>query len=197
MTQSVTLALSELRSLITKAARGAGLSWGLAEEAGWAAEWLARRGLPAADWATIWLAARIDGATSPVEVGVVLADELVHGAATEGRALPDGLSTPGYLLPFFHRIAGDQASVAVSSTAGHVVSVSAEGQVEFGPFWAPRSCCWIVSKLSKPPVKDGIATRPSVAMSVLECLDGLALLTTVPESRSSRLDAGSSTDDND
>lgn len=197
MTETVTLALSELRSLITKAARGAGLSWGLAEEAGWAAEWLARHGMPAADWATIWLAARIDGATSSVEVGVQLADELVNGVALEGRALPDGLSTPGYLLPFLHRIARERASVTITSTSGHVVSVSSEGQVAFGPFWAPQSCCWTLSKGSSSPPKYGTATRPSVSRSVLECLDGLALLTTVPQSTSSRLDAGSSTGDND
>lgn len=197
MSETVTLALSELRSLITKAARGAGLSWGLAEEAGWAAEWLARRGLPAADWATIWLAARIDGATSPVEIGIQLADQLVNRVAPESRALPDGLSTPGYLLPFLHRIAHAEASVAVTSTSGHVVSVSAEGQVEFGPFWAPLSCDWTVFKISNAPPKLGIATRHTVSNSVLECLDGLALLTTVPQSRSSRRDAGSSTSDND
>ena len=52
----IDLAHSELRALVTKAARGAGLAWGLAEEAGWAADWLARRSLPAGDWAAIWLA---------------------------------------------------------------------------------------------------------------------------------------------
>ena len=197
MTETVTLALSELRSLITKAARGAGLSWGLAEEAGWAAEWLARRGLPAADWATTWLAARIDGAESPVEAGVLLADDLVNGVAPEGWALPDGLSAPGFLLPFLHRIANGRATLALTSPSGHVVSVSAEGRVEFGPNWAPQSCGWVLSNASDPPPEYGAATRTSVSKSVLECLDGLALLTTVPQSTSSRLDAGSSTGDND
>ena len=81
MTEDVTLALSELRALIIKAARGAGLSWGMAEEAGWAAEWLARRGLPAADGATLWLDARLRGGQDPVETGVALADQLAAAAA--------------------------------------------------------------------------------------------------------------------
>ncbi len=197
MTETVTLALSELRSLVTKAARGAGLSWGLAEEAGWAAEWLARRGLPAAEWATVWLAARIEGAISPVEVGARLADELAGDAWPEGRALQDGVSAPGYLLPFLHQITKDQVPVAVMSSSGHVVSVSADGRIEFGPCWLPLSCGWIVSKDSQVAFKHGAVTRPCISKSILECLDGLAFRTTVPQSESSRLDAGSSTGDND
>lgn len=197
MTQTVTLALSELRGLITKAARGAGLSWGLAEEAGWAAEWLARRGMPATDWATIWLAARIDGKISPVEVGVQVADASAYGTAAKGTALPDGVSAPGYLLPFLHRIAAGHAHVLVTSPMGRVVCVSADGAVEFGPLWAHQSCDWTFSKINGAPAKNVAVPRPSVSTSVLECLDGLALMTTVPESQSSRLDAGSSTGDND
>ena len=37
--------LNEIESLCKKAARGAGLSWGLAEEAGKAARWLSAHGL--------------------------------------------------------------------------------------------------------------------------------------------------------
>ena len=42
------LSLPEIRALCTKAARGAGYSWGLAEEAGMAAQWLEARGWPGA-----------------------------------------------------------------------------------------------------------------------------------------------------
>lgn len=38
--------LGETRALAVKAARGAGLPWGLAEEAGFAAQWLQRRSAP-------------------------------------------------------------------------------------------------------------------------------------------------------
>ncbi|MFP4043155.1 MAG: DUF3726 domain-containing protein [Rhodosalinus sp.] len=41
----VRLSLSEIEALCFKAARGAGLDWGEAEEAGWAAAWLSRAGL--------------------------------------------------------------------------------------------------------------------------------------------------------
>ena len=195
---TVTLALSELRSLITKAARGAGLSWGLSEEAGWAAEWLARRGMPAADWATIWLSARIDGRVSPIEIGAELSDELSGGRFVEGRALRDGLAAPGYLLPFLHRIADDQAPVAITSESGNVVLVSADGQVEFGPAWQRRSCGWAISRVAQEVIfRRSHPGRLPVTRTALERLEALALRTTVPRSDASRLGAGSATGDND
>ncbi len=197
MSGTVTLALSELRGLVTKAARGAGLGWGLAEEAGWAAEWLARRGLPAADWATCWLAARVDGAVSPVEVGASLADEHASAPATLDRALPDGLVAPGYLLPFLHRIAQSGPAVSISSTLGQVARISSTGDVVFGPSWQMQSRGWRLSNLGDAGSNAVIAGRPALSGSALECLEGLALRTTVPRSDSSRGDAGSSGGDND
>lgn len=197
MTQTVTLALSELRSLITKAARGAGLSWGQAEEAGWAAEWLARRGLPAADWATLWLASRIDGALSPVEVGIFLAEEVAPDPVLSNRELPDGLSAPGYLLPFLHRIAEAGADVSIVSAPGLVARITSLGEVVFGPCWQSQSSGWRLIRAKAAGCRTGIAGRPTVSTSVLECLDGLALRTTVPRSDSSRRDAGSLGGDND
>ena len=193
MTEDATMALSELRSLITKAARGAGLSWGLAEEAGWAAEWLARRGMPAADWATAWLAARMDGAVSPVEVGVTLAD----APAIMDKALPDGLVAPGYLLPFLHRIAQAGPAVTIASTPGQVARITSSGDVTFGPSWQMQSDGWRLSKAGDADSRSGTAGRPTVSSSVLECLEGLALRTTVPRSDTSRRDAGSTDGDND
>lgn len=197
MTEPVTLALSELRSLITKAARGAGLSWGLAEEAGWAAEWLAQRGLPAADWATIWLAARMAGAVSPVEVGTALADALPGTPAVTGETLPDGLVAPGFLLPFLHRIAQGGSTVSIAARLGPVAQVSCAGGVVFGPAWQAQSDGWRLSDASDAKGQAGPAGRPTVSASVLEYLDGLALLTTVPKSDASRRDAGSMGGDND
>lgn len=197
MTESVTLALSELRSLITKAARGAGLGWGQAEEAGWAAEWLARRGMPAADWATVWLAARMEGAVSPVEVGVFLADDLAIASTISGTELPDGLAAPGYLLPFLHRLAEAGSSVSIVSMQGHVARVSNTGEVAFGPAWQAQSSGWQLSNADDAGWQSGRAGRPVVSASVLECLEGLALKTTVPGSDASRRDAGSSVGDND
>lgn len=191
MTNTMTLALSELRSLITKAARGAGLGWGLAEEAGWAAEWLARRGLPAADWATLWLAARIDGHVSPVEVGAMLADDPVFGP------LPDGLTAPGYLLPFLDRVAIGNGPVAITSKQGLVVQTGPDGQIAFGPCWDSRSNAWSFAASDVRTRNQDGAQRPGVSGPTLDYLDAMALRTTVPRSESSRRDAGSAAGDND
>ncbi len=197
MTESVTLALSELRSLITKAARGAGLGWGMAEEAGWAAEWLARRGMPAADWAALWLAARMNGSVSPVEVGAALADELAGTPRIKHATVPDGLVSPGYLLPFLHRVAETGSALSVTSGNGQVALISAAGVVAFGPAWQPQSNGWRLSDAAEPTAQPHPAGRPAVSRSVLECLNGLAQRTTVPQSEASRKDAGSSDGDND
>lgn len=197
MTATVTLALSELRSLITKAARGAGLSWGLAEEAGWAAEWLAQRGMPAADWATVWLAARVDDATSPIELGASMADAFADGLPSKPTVLPDSLAAPGYLLPFLHRIAQAGLPVAIQSPLGQVAGVSCAGQVTFGPCWQAQSNGWWLSIADHAEGAHGRAKRPEVSGSVLECLEGIALWTTVPGSATSRRDAGSLNGDND
>jgi hypothetical protein len=197
MTENVSLALSELRSLITKAARGAGLSWGLAEEAGWAAEWLSRRGMPAADWATLWLAARLEGDVTPVEIGASLADEFASDPAMQDIALPDGLVAPGYLLPFLHRIAQAGTPVSIASPLGQVALVSVAGDVAFGPSWQLKSDRWRMTPTTSAEIGFGRASRSSVSGSVLECLDGLALWTTVPQSETSRRDAGSTGGDND
>lgn len=198
MSEAVILALSELRSLITKAGRGAGLSWGMAEEAGWAADWLARAGLPAADWAAVWLASRTEGSKSAVEVGVEFTDGLLASDLVTPRPLPDGVTAPGYLVPFLSRLATGQASVAVSSARGPVALVSADGRVEFGPDWAAISRGWSVAQATRPPeASSARASRARISGSVLDRLEGLALRTTVPQSEASRRDAGSMKDDND
>ena len=51
----VDASLNELEALARKAARGAGLPWGLAEDAGWAVRWLEARELPAATLLAHWL----------------------------------------------------------------------------------------------------------------------------------------------
>jgi hypothetical protein len=42
----MTFSLNEVEAMGKRAARGAGLDWGIAEEAGKAARWLTARGLP-------------------------------------------------------------------------------------------------------------------------------------------------------
>lgn len=194
MSAPVTLALSELRALVTKAARGAGLPWGLAEEAGWAAEWLARRDLPAAQWAAEWMAVVVKEARGPVETGTDLADRLASsGTLGQPEPLPDGLAAPGYLLPFLHRIAQRHGDLVLRADHGVVLRIGPDGTVQFGPCWSAKTEGWRLDA-ALPVEKPG---RPRVTPSLIDCLEGLALRTTVPPSEQSRRDAGSTTEDND
>lgn len=190
----IDMAHSELRSLVTKAARGAGLAWGHAEEAGWAADWLARRGLPAGEWAAIWLAARIDGKQSPVEYGTFLADRLASATPPlQEEHLPDDLPAPGYLLPFLHRIAAQHGPCILCDDLATVAQIEPDGQIIFGPSWSDRPHHWRIT--TRPKSLD--RARATVTKSLIECLDGLALRVTVPPSEASRRNAGSATTDND
>ena len=192
-TEPLYLAHSELRSLVVKAARGAGLAWGLAEEAGWAAEWLARRGLPAADWAMDWLQAAA-GSPDPVAVGVAMADRMgLAKGPVQAEMLPDDLPAPGYLLPFLHRIAACRGAVEIVAPGGRVVLVEPDGTLRFGPAWGPRSSGWSVASAGN----EALSGRRPVAAAVVAGLEALALHTTVPPSVRSRQGAGSSMTDND
>ena len=85
----VCLSLSEINALCFKAARGAGLTWGEAEEAGWAAAWLTRAGLAGPSILLNWLTecatlarpvpargrwCALDGPLCPLRAGLALAD---------------------------------------------------------------------------------------------------------------------------
>lgn len=194
MQSTVDMAYSELRSLVTKAARGAGLAWGMAEEAGWAAEWLARRSMPAGDWAARWLAAVVDGRTGPVEFGAALADRLATlSGPLRTEPVPDDIAAPGYILPFLHVIAQHRGDLEIRDPLGTAVRVDQGGRVEFGPSWSDRTCNWRIVKAA--PRHD--AVRAKLSVTLVECLEVLALRTTVPPSATSRSDAGAGTSDND
>ena len=188
------MAHSELRSLIIKAARGAGLPWGHAEEAGWAADWLSRRGLPAGEWAATWLAATVEGRPGPVEMGTALSDRLADTELSISmESLPDGLPAPGYLLPFLHRIAERRGAISIIDALGTVARVDPDGTVAFGPAWSDTPRNWRVTDRNQPADPSRVRVTPSL----IECLETLALRTTVPPSEASRRNAGSATTDND
>lgn len=188
------LAHSEVNALVTKAARGAGLSWGMAEEAGWAAEWLARGGLPAAVWAAEWVAGAVEGGPAPVEVGVGISDAISgDDAAFPSLRLPDGLVAPGYLLPFLHLVSIRFGRMELATPSGLAARVDPDATVTFGPGWSNVTAGWSVRIAGGHDA----SCRPGVPASVVDCLRGLALRTTVPPSEASRRHAGSESDDND
>jgi len=121
-TATVRLSLSEINALCFKAARGAGLTWGEAEEAGWAAAWLSRAGLAGPSAILAWLheAATLarpapspghwaaqGRALCPLRTGAALADfaGLPEGPGAKHLTITD-VAHPLIILPFVARAAG-------------------------------------------------------------------------------------------
>lgn len=104
----------ECQNLVCKAARGAGLSWGVAEDSGRAAAWLASRGLPFfSDVLTSrsrmsplsrktrphrWVVTKSERPLCPLSAGIYLSDCLAGGFAPPQR-LPK-TARPLMLAPF-------------------------------------------------------------------------------------------------
>lgn len=213
-TGSVRLSGNEIEALCQKAARGAGLSWGLAEEAGYAARWLHARGLDGCGallahldrlsgppsrviWADGALSAENGGLLSPIVVGAALSD---FAALREGCVRARAVNRPVLVLPFVHQIAAARrAPVALTSTAGRVV-VSAAGDLA-GDAAALASAESAELSVSPATEAHAAAAAPSGSSlprgETLARLNDFAMLTCVPASDASRADAGSSDGDND
>jgi len=87
--------LGEIRALSVKAAKGAGFSWGEAEEAGFAVEWLEARCTPGVEALAQYLSVRGTSLTCPIQLGCQISDM----GAWEGY-LPTKISQPLLLAPF-------------------------------------------------------------------------------------------------
>lgn len=126
----MTYSIGEISALCAKAARGAGMSWGLAEEAGWAVRWLSRAGLPGAD--CLSLALTDNDGLCPVTLGVAVADtgqfSLIETAGL--------VSEPLLVLPFLSRLAPPERSLRVT-VDGRTVHIWQNGTDLKGP--SPRS----------------------------------------------------------
>jgi hypothetical protein len=125
---------NEIESLALKAARGAGLSWGLAEEASAAAGWLAEQGLPWAEELADVLertgttsSPRVSGqliepsragtALCPIVTGALLSDLGQPACPLEIR----DVLAPLWLAPFLARAAAPDRPLAIDWAGGHLV----------------------------------------------------------------------------
>lgn len=223
-TDQVTLSRNETESLCMKAARGAGFSWGLAEEAGFAAGWLAAQGI---DGATPFLAFLTRNLERPAGFGTpiprpghwqsVRSDPLcpiqLGAALTDHAALPYGpfgqdtqlgpVETPLFLLPFLVRAAQICQRTLMISWRGGRLCITPEGAFNRLNTVAWGGLSILAIRISTSPEDDmePIAAEPtrlpSILLSTANGLASFALKTTVPASDVSRTGAGSSTADND
>lgn len=213
----VILSRNETESLALKAARGAGLSWGLAEEAGAAAGWLAAQGLDGLPTLLTLLSTPDRALPVPAPghwtgtTGAPLCP-IETGAALLDRArLPDGpfagtlhlgpVACPLLLLPFLARATTLAARPLRLMLPEAALAILAQGQVDVEE--AARLLGTTTLALSLAPAKDApsppalSAALPAIAPTCLAALESLALATTVPASATSRGGAGSDGSDND
>ncbi len=104
------LSLNEIEGTVFKAARGVGMSWGLAEEAAIAARWLAGRGIDFGCALLALLDAPPNRASGcPIAMGALISD---HGGVP-GSVRLDAVRSPVLLLPFLARLAHDAGVITV------------------------------------------------------------------------------------
>ena len=212
------LSLNEINGIANKAARGAGMAWGLAEEAGKAARWLALRRLPAlplladhleandgrdyaalrpVDEAGVWRSP--SGHLCPLVVGCALLDRRLDLA--EGRVVETGaIAHPLLLLPAVAR-AVDEAPLALA-WKGVDLWVGPQGLFVRGGDLSPAASPWsrCGPAPADPPAAPSLPPRDGpvpVDETTLARLAALALRTYVPASAVSRKGAGAGTGDND
>ncbi|HUS54594.1 MAG TPA: DUF3726 domain-containing protein [Thermohalobaculum sp.] len=206
--------LGEAQALAIKAARGAGYSWGLAEEAGFSVRWLCGRGLPgpqalAAMLATVdvqpmlrpdpaapkWISGR--GALCPLALGAALVDR----QTVPGESCQFGpVQSPLLLVPFVAQLPFDGKFVLKWDGAGfafdhgHIAIVGSPAALI-----APRGVCTLQSgQLSAANTPTATTRVPLEAQPHIEQLLGFAARTYAPATDQSRLaGAGAGTTDND
>ena len=205
--------MNEIAALATKAARGAGLSWGLAGEAGFAVRWLAAHGL---DGATPLASAltRFDGtafedfrpnveadvwrasgpALHPIATGAALCDF----AAGLGEVTLANVAYPVLLAPF---------AAQVAKLTGAPVAIEWDG-VTFWTDGEDLSCTGLLDtalaeRLSLRRIENifgepSLCTRAEVPQPAFATLSEFAQRTYAPATEESRLrGAGAGLNDND
>ncbi|MCV0424809.1 MAG: DUF3726 domain-containing protein [Roseibium sp.] len=220
-TDPVQMSKNEVSALCFKAARGAGMSWGLAEEAGFAAAWLHAQGFDGPGN----LASHLNFATGmawrdicpqvrpgqwsasssvplcPVAVGATLAD---HAGLPETRLAEAGLMTgpvshPLLVLPFLAAVAQAIGKDLSVTCLGQKTGVTADGRVlgEVVALSAGEACELNIRietlEVDRPAPREALP----VDLDTIEQLNIFALRTTVPPSERSRAGAGSLASDND
>ena len=221
-TNPVELSQNETESLCLKAARGAGFSWGLAEEAGLAAGALAAQGIDGTESLLSFLTEKLAMAASggtprpmpghwqspdqstlcPITLGAALCDAalLPDGPFGQDTRL-DPVAYPILLLPFLVRAAQISSKTVVIDWQGGQVGIAANGAFDrqAAMRWTQmKDLAMILRQATDLKIEQGFSTGlPAISTATLDGLNALALKTTVPATDASRRGAGSAAADND
>lgn len=221
--KAASLSRNEVASLCMKAARGAGMSWGMAEEAGFSAAWLVMHGIDGPghlcthleqaqgrQWAELcpsvtagdWRAA--DGRKlCPIVLGATLCDyaAVPEGPVAECSIRLGVVDHPILLLPFLANITQNNGVLITVAWAEGSVCIAQDAT------WleaATGALCDSTAELTLT-AKRGVAKdarseklpKANTSADSIATLNTFAMRTTVPASEQSRAGAGSTLGDND
>ncbi|MCB2137208.1 MAG: DUF3726 domain-containing protein [Rhodobacteraceae bacterium] len=214
------LSLPEIDALCTKAARGAGYAWGVAEEAGFACRWLAERRLPGPDIVAAYLDQHAerpwqniapangrdwrrdgDGSLCPIAAGIAFADRASDLAAMGPiSARFPAVNCPVLMLPFVWRVAFvSHQTLSVEAT---------DWKVRLGPqsldvVGAPADPGFsgdgdvVITATPDQARQACLAEAGELSARALRILERFSQQTYVPASALSRAGAGAGESDND
>ena len=194
--------LGEIRSLSIKAARGAGMDWGIAEEAGFAVYWLEAHGLRGAKALAQYLTYvqnndGVDDEICPLKLGCLVSDT-GSWQLLENKSTPE----PVLLVPFIASVLGDK-SIELE-WENNAITVHNDGvsndEIESLTSKSGVLLCPLIIKASSTP-KHHLTPKNRVlddARSYVEILNRFAHKTYAPATAASRLaGAGAGLNDND
>ncbi|MBR9865467.1 MAG: DUF3726 domain-containing protein [Rhodobacteraceae bacterium] len=217
------LSCNEAAALCTKAARGAGMSWGMAEEAGFAAAWLVSYGIDGPshlrshleqadglDWDDLcpavtpgaWQNAK-GQAVCPIILGATLCDyaELPEGPAPDSEISLGPVNSPILLVPFLCELGRrNDLGFALHWDGGEL-------RIDGTQEWLLRATealnvaqLSLVLGVENTPCHQPCARKSPNARTTaatVAALNSFAMRTTVPATEASRAGAGSTLSDND
>ncbi len=220
--QDVALSQNEIESLSMKAVRGAGFSWGLAEEAGSAIGWLARAGIDGAAPLLALLSAKhaippeegrpvpspgywrcaTEAPLCPITTGAAILD---HARLTDGPILLatrlEAVADPLLLLPFVARAAGICEQAVLMEWPQGRLAIAPNGSFDSEEalllLQQPTVTLTLRPVAAVVPMRLTATQCPRIAEATIEGLNRFALQTTVPATEASRSGAGSNSPDND
>ena len=210
----MTLSFGEIESLAFKASRGAGLTWGLAAEAGKAVRWLAERGLAGPEVLAAHLP-RVAGkdyamlkphldsmhwrpageALCPLIAGVTLSD---HAGILPNMLTLGPVRNPLLLVPFVDRAANRLGHPLTVDWPDTQFVCATTGLEVHGDPTAETAMAVTISRAGHWPSARRLEGRRAIDPAVTDSLNRFAQRTYVPATEASRLaGAGAGIRDND
>ena len=217
------LSQNEIETLCLKAARGAGMAWGMAEEAAFAAAWLSGMGIDGPSLLLRHLlkldatggipviskgqwTATTSGALCPIAVGVALDDRAkLDDGPCSGAVTIAAVQYPCLTVPFLWRMARAMHTPLRLEWDYGAVSIVDTGDLDnndLSPLLSIKQCRLRITPVTgkasdRPPVTSTPVKMLTLSAATLGELNALAMRTTVPASDASRRGAGATTNDND